>query len=125
MSDYATVRGWCLALPGTDEAFPFGPETAVLRVNGKLFAILVEDPVRISLKCDPGVAEALRTAYPAVTPGYHLNKRHWNTVLVDGSVPDDSLRGWVEDSYDLVVAGLTRAERAELAAHGKSGTGMA
>ena len=115
MSDYATVRGWCLARPGADEAFPFGPEAAVFRVMGKMFALLGDDPPRLSLKCDPGVAEALRAAYPAVTPGYHLSKRHWNTVLLDGSVPAEDLRGWIDDSYDLVVAGLTRAQRAALA----------
>jgi predicted DNA-binding protein (MmcQ/YjbR family) len=81
---------------------------------GKMFAILVDGPPRLSLKCDPAVAEALRAAYPAVTPGYHLNKRHWNTVSLDGSVPDAMVREWIEDSYDLVVAGLTRAERASL-----------
>ena len=122
MSDYASAREWCLAQTASDEAFPFGPEAAVYRVMGKMFALLMDGPPRLSLKCDPAVAEALRAAYPAVTPGYHLNKRHWNTVLLDGSVPDATVREWVEDSYDLVVDGLTRAERAAMdestAAHG-------
>jgi predicted DNA-binding protein (MmcQ/YjbR family) len=123
MDEYETVRAWCLAQPGADEAFPFGPETAVLRVMGKMFAILVDDPPRLSLKCDPGVAEALRAAYPAVTPGYHLSKRHWNTILLDGSVLEESLLGWIEDSYELVVAGLTRADRAALAELARAGPG--
>ena len=114
MSEYASARGWCLAQTGADEAFPFGPEAAVYRVVGKMFALLMDGPPRLSLKCDPAVAEALRVAHPAVTPGYHLNKRHWNTVQLDGSVPDATVQEWIEDSYDLVVAGLTRAERASL-----------
>ena len=121
MGDYATVRAWCLAQPGADEAFPFGEGTAVFRVLGKMFAILVDGPPRLSVKCDPGEAEALRATYPAVTPGYHLNKRHWNTVLIDGSVPAATVREWIEDSYALVVAGLTRAERATLAASDTAG----
>jgi predicted DNA-binding protein (MmcQ/YjbR family) len=98
-----------LAQPGADEAFPFGAETAVFRVVGKMFAILVDAPVRLSLKCNPGEAEALRATFPAVQPGYHLSKRHWNTVAIDGSVPDDLIREWIADSYDLVVAGLSKA----------------
>jgi predicted DNA-binding protein (MmcQ/YjbR family) len=115
MGDYTSVRGWCLAMTGADEAFPFGEGAAVFRVVGKMFAILVDGPPRLSLKCDPGEAEALRATFPAVKPGYHLNKRHWNTIELDGSVPDATLREWIEDSYGLVVAGLTRAERAALA----------
>jgi predicted DNA-binding protein (MmcQ/YjbR family) len=100
-----------LAQPEADEVFPFGVEAAVYRVAGKMFAILVDDPVRLSLKCDPGEAEALRAAFPAVQPGYHLNKRHWNTVAIDGSVPDALMREWIVESYELVVAGLPKAAR--------------
>ena len=106
----------CLAQPEADEAFPFGAEAAVFRVAGKMFAILVDGPARISLKCNPGAAEALRAAFPAVQPGYHLSKRHWNTVSLDGSIDDELIREWIEDSYDLVVAGLPKAVRATLPA---------
>src|SRR5919204_4004517 len=93
------VVAQCRSLRGTTEGNPFGPEVLVFKVAGKIFAILGDDSV--SLKCDPVLAEALRDAYAAVTPGYHLNKRHWNTVLLDGSVPDDALLDWIQDSYDL------------------------
>jgi predicted DNA-binding protein (MmcQ/YjbR family) len=94
------------------EGYPFGAGTLVFKVGGKIFAILAEDSV--SLKCDPHLAIALREDFPAVTPGYHLSKRHWNTIKLDGSVPDQAMREWIEDSYDLALAGLTRAQRAGL-----------
>ncbi len=82
-----------------------------------MFAIVSVEgaPWQLSLKCDPGHAVALREQFPAVTAGYHLDKRHWNTVVLDGSVPDDLLDEWIHDSYDLVLAGLSRAQRAALA----------
>ena len=85
----------------------------MFKVGGKMFAIvsLAEGPGQVSLKCEPGYAAALREQYPAVTPGYHLNKRHWNTVNLDGSVPDEIVDEWIQDSYDLVIAGLPRARR--------------
>ncbi len=81
-----------------------------------MFALITleTEPAQVSLKCDPGFASLLREQHPAVTAGYHLNKRHWNTVRLDGSVPADELRAWLDDSYALVVAGLSRAERARL-----------
>jgi predicted DNA-binding protein (MmcQ/YjbR family) len=114
--DSAQLREHCLSLPGSDETFPFGPETSVFKVAGKIFALsaLARSPLNVSLKCDPALAEQLRDAHTAVTPGYHLNKRHWNTVALDSSVPDDELRDWLLDSYALAVASLTRAERAAL-----------
>jgi len=84
----------------------------VFKVGGKMFAILSAEGV--SLKCDPLFAVAFREQYPAVTAGYHLDKRHWNTVVLDGSVPSEILDDWIHDSYDLVLAGLTRAQRATL-----------
>ena len=86
-----------------------------MKVGGKVFAIIGEEsqPPTISLKCEPELVDALRAGYPAVTPGYHLNKRHWNTVIADGSA-DDKLPDWVDDSYDLVVASLPRRVRAAL-----------
>ena len=112
----AKLRDHCLAFPGSAETFPFGPETSVFKVSGKIFAIsrLNENPLRVSLKCEPLLAEQLREAHPAVLPGYHLNKRHWNTVQVDGSLPDRLVLDMIEDSYDLVVEKLPRATRARL-----------
>lgn len=113
-----TARGLkaaCLAMPGAGEEFPFpgNPELSVFKVAGKIFAlsVLEAEPLKVSLKCDPEIAEQLRAEYPAVVPGYHLNKRHWNTVTVDGSVPVRRVREMIEDSYDLVVASLPRAVR--------------
>jgi predicted DNA-binding protein (MmcQ/YjbR family) len=106
----------CLAKPGSTEDYPFGDEVAVFKVAGKVFALvpLAGSPASVSLKCDPGLAADLRQRYPAVTPGYHLNKRHWNTVTLDGSVPGEELLDLIDHSYQLVVAGLPRAERAAL-----------
>jgi predicted DNA-binding protein (MmcQ/YjbR family) len=112
--DRATARAACLALPGASEDFPFGEETAVIRVGGRMFAILPVGGESISLKCDPALAEALREQHAAVRPGYHLAKRHWNTIELDGSLDDDELLGLVEHSYELVVARLPRAEREAL-----------
>jgi predicted DNA-binding protein (MmcQ/YjbR family) len=114
--DAAQLRDHCLSFCGSTETFPFGPETSVFKVAGKIFAItpLTHEPLRVSLKCDPLLAELLREAHPAIQPGYHLNKRHWNTVIVDGSVTDPMLKDMVEDSYDLVVSQLPQSRRREL-----------
>ena len=105
------LRDHCLSFPGASETFPFGPETSVFKVAGKMFALsrLDGDPLRISLKCEPLLAEQLRQAHPAVLPGYHLNKRHWNTVVLDDSLSDRMVLDMIEDSYDLVVSRLSRA----------------
>jgi predicted DNA-binding protein (MmcQ/YjbR family) len=104
----ADLRDTCLSLLGTDEEFPFGPDTSAFKVAGKIFALsrLSEQPLRISLKCDPSLAEELRRAHAAVIPGYHLNKRHWNTVIIDGSLSDEIISDMIEDSYDLIVSKL-------------------
>ena len=103
----------CRALRGVTEGYPFSPDALVFKVGGRIFAILGGDS--ISLKCDPMLAVALREEFPrAVTAGYHLNKRHWNTVTLDGAVPSELLEEWIEDSYALAVASLTRAQRAAL-----------
>lgn len=104
------MRAHCLGLAGATEDHPFGPGALVFKVGGKLFAIVGEneDPVTVSLKCDPEEAVALRAAYDAVAPGYHLNKRHWNTITLDGTVPERAVRDWIDDSYDLVVETLPR-----------------
>ena len=100
----AELRDYCLSFLGAEETFPFGPNTSVFKVGGKMFALsrLGAESLRISLKCEPALAEALRASHDAVLPGYHLNKRHWNTVIVDGSLPDQMVRDMIEDSYDLV-----------------------
>jgi predicted DNA-binding protein (MmcQ/YjbR family) len=110
------LRDRCLSLPGAEETFPFGPENSVFKVAGKMFALSRLDgtPLRISLKCDPALADQLREAHAAVIPGYHLNKRHWNTVIIDGSLTPDAIGDMIEDSYDLVVSKLPRAQRRSL-----------
>jgi predicted DNA-binding protein (MmcQ/YjbR family) len=110
------LRRCCLGQPGSFEEFPFGPQVSVFKVAGKVFAIadLNGVPVEVSLKCDPDVAEMLRSERPAIRPGYHLNKRHWNTVTLEGSIADDEVEHMIQDSYDLVVAKLTRPQRDHL-----------
>jgi predicted DNA-binding protein (MmcQ/YjbR family) len=110
------LRDLCLAFPGSAETFPFGPNVSVFKVGGKMFALsqLADHPLRVSLKCEPGLAEQLRSTYPAVIPGYHLNKRHWNTVIIDGSLPEQMIRDMIEDSYDLVVSKLPASRRRAL-----------
>ena len=108
------VEDVCLARPGAVLEFPFGPETPVFKVGGKMFALL--GTRGLNLKCDPGLAESLREAYADVAPGYHMNKRHWNTIACDGRVPARIVRDMIEDSWDLVVDGLPRRARAALRA---------
>ena len=112
----AELRDRCLSFSGAEETFPFGPETSVFKVGGKMFALsqLEADSLRVSVKCEPELAESLREAHEAVIPGYHLNKRHWNTVIIDGSMPDDAIHDMIEDSYDLVVSKLPKTRRVGL-----------
>jgi len=111
--DFELLRSYLLSQAGAVEDFPFDSVTLVIKVCGKMFALvgLNDDPLRVNLKCDPGKAEFLRKHYPAVTPGYHMNKRHWNTVILDGSIPDDLILQMIDDSYALVVKGLPRGHR--------------
>ena len=110
------LRRCCLARTGAVEDFPFGPETSVFKVGGKVFAITALDrtPLEVSVKCEPELALQLRVTYAAIRPGYHLNKRHWNTVTLDGSLPDRLIHDLVEDSYDLVVSALPKRTREQL-----------
>jgi predicted DNA-binding protein (MmcQ/YjbR family) len=107
------LRALCLDFNEAVEEFPFTPETSVFKVLGKMFALSALDsvPLRVNLKCEPEQALRLRAEYPAIAPGWHMNKRHWNTVTLDGTVPDRLVRELVEDSYDLVVAGMPKATR--------------
>jgi predicted DNA-binding protein (MmcQ/YjbR family) len=110
------VRRCCLGKQGAFEDFPFGGQVSAFKVAGRIFAITDLDavPLEVSLKCDPDEAEAMRSEHDAIRPGYHLNKRHWNTVTLDGSIADDAIEDMIQDSYDLVVATLTRPQREEL-----------
>ncbi|MFF4584002.1 MmcQ/YjbR family DNA-binding protein [Streptomyces sp. NPDC001388] len=111
------LRAFCLSFNAVVEDFPFRPEISVFKVGGKMFALSWTDerPLKVNLKCDPEDAVRLRTEHPGlIAPGYHMNKRHWNTVTADGGLPDRLVRELIEDSYDLVVAGLPRAERLRL-----------
>ena len=112
----AELRVWCLEQNGAIEDFPFTAEHSVFKVAGKMFAIsaLAREPLEVSVKCEPELAIELRSSYPAIRPGYHLNKRHWNTVTVDGSLSDQLVRDLIEDSYDLVVSALPKRLREEL-----------
>ncbi len=105
--DFETLRKYLLDKPGATEEFPFGPSTMVFKVRGKMFALIAvhETPLRINLKCDPELALHLRAAFNAVQPGFHMNKKHWNTILIDGSIPDDEIVTMIDDSYALVVKG--------------------
>jgi predicted DNA-binding protein (MmcQ/YjbR family) len=118
--DLATLYQHCMAKPGATDGYPFGSGALVCKVHQKMFALIADeaDPLTISLKCEPELAAVLRETHEAVEPGYHLNKRHWNTVHVDGTVPDAELRAWIEDSYDLVVEGLPRRARDQLGGAG-------
>ncbi|MFI9171154.1 MmcQ/YjbR family DNA-binding protein [Streptomyces lincolnensis] len=111
------LRAFCLSFNEAVEDFPFAPEISVFKVLGKVFALSWIDarPLKANLKCDPEDAVRLRDEYPElIIPGYHMNKRHWNTVRLDGGLPDRLVRELIEDSYDLVVAGLPRAQRLRL-----------
>jgi predicted DNA-binding protein (MmcQ/YjbR family) len=111
--DATALRAWCLGQAGAIEDFPFGPELSVFKVAGKIFALSTLDrtPLAVSVKCEPELAIALRDSYPAIRPGYHLNKRHWNTITLDGSLADQLVRDLIEDSYDLVVSALPKRVR--------------
>ncbi len=101
---------------GVTEEFPFGPETLVYKVMGKMFALIAleSEPLRINLKCDPELALHLRNKYDAVMPGYHMNKKHWNTVVLDGSIPEEEMIIFFDDSYSLVAKGLCKSDRERL-----------
>jgi len=112
-----TLQEILLKKKGTTEEIPFGPEVLVYKVMGKMFALIAweEDPLRLNLKCDPDLALALRDKYPAITAGYHMNKRHWNSIILDGSLPENEILAMIDDSYDLVVKKLKKAEKEKLA----------
>lgn len=103
--DHKTVEEYVLSMPNAVREYPFGEEVAVYKVNEKMFALIQEgrEPVRISLKCDPQLAEVLREKYETVLPGYHLNKKHWNTIILTGQLEWEEIQGFIRLSYDLVT----------------------
>lgn len=113
--DVITFRDYCLSFAAVTEGFPFGGDTLVFKVKGKMFCLAgIDDFEFINLKCDPDKALLLREAYPAVRPGYHMDKKHWNSVYMDGTVPDPLIRQWIADSYQLIVDSLPAKLRDEL-----------
>jgi predicted DNA-binding protein (MmcQ/YjbR family) len=114
--EFESLRDYLLNKKGAYEDFPFGPSVIVFKVMGKMFALLPIDgtPHRVNLKCDPDLALHLRAAFKGILPGYHMNKKHWNTIFLDGSVPDAELTDMIDDSYDLVVKKLRKTDRLEL-----------
>ena len=114
--DLAQFREYCLSKPRATEGTPFGPDVLVFKVGGKMFALAALDelPTTVNLKCDPDLALELRDRYEQVTPGYHMNKKHWNTVEIESGIPDPELRKMIDHSYELVASGL-RKPRAKVA----------
>ena len=118
-----TLKELLLEMAGVTEEIPFGPEALVYKVMGKMFALVAwdESPMRISLKCDPERAIELRSVFQGVRGAYHFNKRHWNMVDLDGSVPIPEVLAMIEDSYDLVVRGLPKVKRDQLRSENPTG----
>lgn len=112
------IRDFCLSLKGVTECFPFDEVTLVFKVGGKMFLLTnLDGDLSINIKCNPDKAIELRERYPAVMPGYHMNKQHWNTILMDGSIGVDVINGWIVDSYNLIVASLPKSKRMEILNH--------
>jgi len=98
-----SLREYCISKKGVSESFPFGEDTLVFKVNGKIFALAnLDGDLSINLKCDPDYAIDLREQYSSVTPGYHMNKKHWNTINIDGTIPEKEVFLWIDHSYDLI-----------------------
>ncbi len=98
------VRAYCLKKPGVTEGFPFGEDTLVFKVKGKIFVLAnLDGELSLNLKCDPAMALGLRERYSSVIPGYHMNKKHWNTINPDGTIPDKEVYSWIDHSYDLIA----------------------
>ena len=114
-----TLRAYTLAKKGVEECQPFGPDNLVYKIGGKVFLLVSLDavPLQFNVKCDPDTALELRERHACVLPGYHMNKKHWNTILVDGTVSDKLLQQWVDHSYDLVYESLPKKSKEALAAN--------
>lgn len=104
-----SIRDYILSKNDVTESFPFGEDTLVYKLNGKIFALVnLEGDLTINLKCDPSIALEIRERYSSVVPGYHMNKKHWNTVYVDGSVSDRKIFSWIDHSYELVAKKISQ-----------------
>jgi predicted DNA-binding protein (MmcQ/YjbR family) len=112
--DIEAVRDYCLKKTGAEESVPFGDDTLVFKVYGKIFLLMGLDGQQFNVKCDPEEAIELRERYPEVQPGYHMSKKHWNTVITNGSLTHKQLAGMIDHSYDLVVKSLPKKVRDEL-----------
>ena len=109
-------RDYCLQKKGALEDFPFGDNVLVMKVMGKIFGMAnLDGPLTLNLKCDPEKSVELREQFPCIRSGYHMDKKHWNTIDIDGSVPDRTLKDWIDHSYDMVVAKFPRKLKEELA----------
>lgn len=111
-----TIKIYCLSKPGALEDFPFDFTTMTFKVGNKIFGLtdINEEPLRLALKCEPMYAQTLREDYDAIIPGYHLNKQHWNTLILDGTIPDKLIKELIDHSYELVYKSLTKAKKAEI-----------
>jgi predicted DNA-binding protein (MmcQ/YjbR family) len=111
--DLEIIRKYCLEKKHSTESFPFGESTLVFKVSGKMFLLISLDdlPLQFNVKCDPDKAEELRETYSSVIPAFHMNKKHWNTIILDGHIPSKLIREWIDDSYALVVQSLPLKER--------------
>lgn len=116
MHDVESIRQYCLSKPGSEESMPFGNDILAFKVMGKMFLLLSleEKPVRFNAKCLPDRCVLLREQHPQMQPGYHMNKRHWNTIIVDENISQELISEWIDHSYNLVVAGLTLKQKALL-----------
>lgn len=109
------LREYCISKKGVTEGFPFDEVTLVLKVGGKIFALTnLDGEPSVNLKCDPELAVELRERYTSVTPGYHMNKQHWNTVMLDGTIPDPLIKAWIDLSYKLVLESLPKVKQREI-----------
>ncbi|MCG8314086.1 MAG: MmcQ/YjbR family DNA-binding protein [Pseudomonadales bacterium] len=113
-----TLKKHIIKMPGTKEDMPFGPDALVYKIQSKMFALIAwnESPLRITLKCDPDYAQILRDTYSSVGPGYYMNKRHWNTIVLNGEVPAKVIKELIDDSYQLVFKSLKKADREAIGA---------
>lgn len=120
--EYDVLCAYLMQKPSARRDMPFGADVLVFKVLNKMFALLAwqDEPLTIALKADPVDAIILRREFKAVKPGYHLNKKHWNTVTLDGSIPDDEIQRMIDDSYELVVRGMTRVDQARINQEGKA-----
>jgi len=120
------LKAYCLAKPGSSAGYPFGEGALVIKVLDRMFCLISEDetPLRMNLKCDPDDALALRKQYQAILPGYHMNKKHWNTLVLDGSLPEKLVYELIDHSYDLVVKKMSQAQQRKLRAIAKNDSQM-